>query len=137
MHAGEHIADVKRSQTRMRFLLKWLSGLHPPAWAERAKTCGYPERFAQAALGHNSKAVHRAYAKKESKVSVNGAALYAAGLTSVRIPSMTARQVADLMPHQWKARQTPGVQARSPHYGSHTFVGRPPKVGPQPLASGE
>jgi hypothetical protein len=33
------------------------------AWAERAKTCGYPERFAQAALGHNSKAVHRAYAK--------------------------------------------------------------------------
>jgi len=34
------------------------------AWAERARTCGYPERFAQAALGHNSKAVHRAYAKK-------------------------------------------------------------------------
>jgi hypothetical protein len=34
------------------------------AWAERAKTCGYPERFAQLALGHNSKAVHRAYAKK-------------------------------------------------------------------------
>jgi len=34
------------------------------AWAERAKTAGYPERFAQEALGHNSKAVHRAYAKK-------------------------------------------------------------------------
>jgi integrase len=34
------------------------------AWAERAKTCGYPERFAQEALGHNSKAVHRAYAKR-------------------------------------------------------------------------
>jgi integrase len=34
------------------------------AWAERAKTVGYPERFAQLALGHNSKAVHRAYAKK-------------------------------------------------------------------------
>jgi integrase len=33
------------------------------AWAERAKTCGYPERFAQQALGHGSKAVHRAYAK--------------------------------------------------------------------------
>lgn len=33
------------------------------AWAERAKTCGYPERFAQEALGHNSIAVHRAYAK--------------------------------------------------------------------------
>jgi integrase len=34
------------------------------AWAERAKTAGYPERFAQMALGHNSKAVHRAYARK-------------------------------------------------------------------------
>lgn len=34
------------------------------AWAERAKTAGYPERFAQAALGHNSKAVHRAYSRK-------------------------------------------------------------------------
>jgi integrase len=34
------------------------------AWAERAKTAGYPERFAQEALGHNSKAVHRVYARK-------------------------------------------------------------------------
>lgn len=34
------------------------------SWAERAKTVGYPERFAQEALGHNSKAVHRAYAKR-------------------------------------------------------------------------
>jgi integrase len=34
------------------------------AWAERALTAGYPERFAQEALGHNSKAVHRAYARK-------------------------------------------------------------------------
>jgi integrase len=34
------------------------------AWAERAKIVGMPERFAQAALGHNSKAIHRAYAKK-------------------------------------------------------------------------
>ncbi len=34
------------------------------AWAERAKVAGYPERFAQEALGHNSAAVHRAYAKK-------------------------------------------------------------------------
>ena len=34
------------------------------AWAERAKQCGYPERFAQEALGHNSIAVHRAYARK-------------------------------------------------------------------------
>jgi integrase len=34
------------------------------AWAERARRAGYPERFAQEALGHNSKAVHRAYAKR-------------------------------------------------------------------------
>lgn len=34
------------------------------AWAERAKACGMPERFAQGALGHNNKAVHRAYAKR-------------------------------------------------------------------------
>jgi integrase len=34
------------------------------AWAERAKVAGMPERFAQAALGHNSSAIHRAYAKK-------------------------------------------------------------------------
>jgi hypothetical protein len=40
--------------------------LHSPrcAWAERAKTAGYPERFAQEALGHNSKAAHRADAKR-------------------------------------------------------------------------
>ncbi|MCI0536145.1 MAG: tyrosine-type recombinase/integrase [Verrucomicrobiales bacterium] len=34
------------------------------AWAERARKCGYPERFTQEALGHNSKAVHRSYAKR-------------------------------------------------------------------------
>ena len=39
------------------------------AWAERAKCAGMPERFAMENLGHNSKAVHRAYAKK-AKVSI-------------------------------------------------------------------
>jgi integrase len=34
------------------------------AWAERAKCAGYPERFAQMALGHNSKAILSAYAKR-------------------------------------------------------------------------
>jgi integrase len=34
------------------------------AWAERARRAGMPERFAQESLGHNSKAVHRAYARK-------------------------------------------------------------------------
>jgi integrase len=34
------------------------------SWAERALKCGFPERFAQQALGHNSKAVHHAYSKR-------------------------------------------------------------------------
>jgi integrase len=33
-------------------------------WAERAYELGYDERFAQAALGHKSRAVHHAYARK-------------------------------------------------------------------------
>jgi integrase len=32
------------------------------AWAQRAKACGYSQRWAEAALGHNSPAVHNAYA---------------------------------------------------------------------------
>jgi integrase len=38
------------------------------AWAERAFECGYPERYAQAALGHSSKAVHQAYARRAKVV---------------------------------------------------------------------
>ena len=38
------------------------------AWAERAKKAGYPERFAQMALGHNSKAWARAYSKRAQVV---------------------------------------------------------------------
>lgn len=37
------------------------------AWAERSADSGYPERYAQRALGQNSKIVHRAYAKKAQK----------------------------------------------------------------------
>jgi len=33
-------------------------------WAERAAAAGYPERHAQSNLGHGSKAVARAYAKR-------------------------------------------------------------------------
>ena len=33
------------------------------AWAQRAKACGYPQHFAQEALGHGSRAVHEAYAR--------------------------------------------------------------------------
>jgi integrase len=34
------------------------------AWAERSADSGYPERYAQRALGQNSKMVHRAYARR-------------------------------------------------------------------------
>jgi integrase len=34
------------------------------AWAERSADNGYPERYAQRALGQNSRIVHRAYARK-------------------------------------------------------------------------
>lgn len=34
------------------------------AWAERAYRAGYPERFAQAALGHESRAIHHSYARQ-------------------------------------------------------------------------
>ena len=34
------------------------------SWAERARAAGYPERYAQEALGHQSAAVHRSYAKQ-------------------------------------------------------------------------
>ena len=35
------------------------------AWAERAMEAGYPERFAMQALGHTSKAVHRALREED------------------------------------------------------------------------
>ena len=67
-----HVAAMKESDRAQAFArrctLVGVSGVslhcYRYAWAERAKTCGYPERFAQHALGHNSKAVHRAYAAK-------------------------------------------------------------------------
>lgn len=34
------------------------------AWAERSADSGYPERYAQRAMGQNSKMVHRAYARR-------------------------------------------------------------------------
>jgi integrase len=61
-------ANDRSTEFRQRYDGLGISGVslhsYRYAWAERAKTCGYPERFAQQALGHNSKAVHRAYAKK-------------------------------------------------------------------------
>jgi integrase len=62
------IANDRAAEFRRRCKLLKIEGVslhsYRYAWAERAKTAGYPERFAQEALGHNSKAVHRAYAKR-------------------------------------------------------------------------
>ena len=60
-------ANHRSAEFRRRCLVAGVSGVslhsYRHAWAERAKVCGYPQRFAQEALGHNSRAVHEAYAK--------------------------------------------------------------------------
>jgi len=57
------------------------------AWAERAKVAGMPERFAQQALGHSSKAFARAYSKN-AKVIVPSLEEYEAKI--VPMPSAIA-----------------------------------------------
>jgi integrase len=79
------------------------------AWAERALKCGYPERFAQQALGHNSKAVHHAYSKH----------------AEVTVPSLddwekewskNSQRNAQpkLVPVDFQSQPTPNVMARIP-----------------------
>ena len=67
-HLSQFTANDRASRFRRRCHKAGVSGVtlhcYRYAWAERAKRVGMPERFAQAALGHNSKAIHRAYAKK-------------------------------------------------------------------------
>jgi integrase len=66
-----HIADWKESDRAKAFIrrcaLAGVAGVslhsYRYAWAQRARECGYPERFAQEALGHKSSAVHRSYAR--------------------------------------------------------------------------
>jgi integrase len=66
------IARMKESDRAKAFIrrcaLAGVSGVslhcYRYAWAERAKTCGYPERFAMQNLGHNSKTIARTYARK-------------------------------------------------------------------------
>ncbi len=85
---GEEAAAVLKTLPTFGPLFPWLSGLHEKhrakhfikrlatvgiagvslhsyryAWAERATVAGMPERFAQQALGHSSKAFARAYSK--------------------------------------------------------------------------
>src|SRR5215470_12329952 len=60
-------ANHRAAEFRRRCRVATIAGvsLHScrHAWAQRAKACGYPQRFAQEALGHNSCAIHEAYAK--------------------------------------------------------------------------
>jgi integrase len=83
---GAEATAVLQTRPRFGLLFPWLSGLHEKhrakhfskrlatlglggvslhsyryAWAERAKVAGMPERYAQQALGHNSKTFARAY----------------------------------------------------------------------------
>jgi integrase len=71
---GDFFPNIKRSSAeqraaefRRRCRIARVTGVslhsYRYAWAERAKAAGYPQRFAQAALGHGSRAVHEAYAK--------------------------------------------------------------------------
>lgn len=65
------------------------------AWAERAKQCGYAERFAQEALGHNSKAVHRAYARNAKVVlpSLESFEPPAPGANLIPLPSALSQEL--------------------------------------------
>ena len=63
VRAGDRATEFK-SRCRQLGIVGVTLHSYRYAWAERAKTVGMPERFAQEALGHNSKAVHRAYAKR-------------------------------------------------------------------------
>ena len=62
MHEKHRAAEFRRRCKRLKIEGVTLHS-YRYAWAERAKTAGYPERFAMKALGHNSAAVHRAYAR--------------------------------------------------------------------------
>jgi integrase len=72
--SGDLFPNIKRTSANHRSAefcrrcrLAGISGVslhsYRHAWAQRAKVCGYPQRFAQVALGHNSPAVHEAYTK--------------------------------------------------------------------------
>lgn len=60
-------ANARATEFRRRCRIAGVVGVslhsYRHSWAQRAKKCGYPQRFAQDALGHSSRAVHEAYAK--------------------------------------------------------------------------
>ena len=66
-HIKAMSANHRAAEFRRRCRLLKINGVslhsYRHAWAQRAKACGYPQRFAQEALGHSSRAVHEAYAR--------------------------------------------------------------------------
>jgi uncharacterized repeat protein (TIGR01451 family) len=60
-------AAHRSAEFRRRCRLAGIQGVslhsYRHAWAQRAKACGYPQRFAKEALGHGSRAIHEAYAR--------------------------------------------------------------------------
>ena len=60
-------ANARATEFRRRCRIAGVVGVslhsYRHSWAQRAKVCGYPQRFAQEAPGHSSRAVHEAYAK--------------------------------------------------------------------------
>ena len=60
-------ANYRSAEFRRRCRVARIDGIslhsYRHAWAQRAKACGYPQRFAQEALGHGSRAIHEAYAR--------------------------------------------------------------------------
>ncbi len=75
--AGRRAAEFRR---RCRLLKLNGISLHSfrYGFAERASESGFPERYAQAALGHGSRSVHRCYAKR-AKVIVPSLELFEHG----------------------------------------------------------
>jgi hypothetical protein len=61
VRAGDRATEFKQRFDGLA--IKGVSHSYRYAWAKRALKRGYPERFAEQALGHNSKAVHHAYSK--------------------------------------------------------------------------
>ena len=73
------------------------------AWAERARRCGYPERFAQEALGHNSQAVHRAYAKRAKVILPSLEAYEESTITGNSLPMPHADPLTENKPTEQRA----------------------------------
>ena len=66
------------------------------AWAERAFAAGYPERFAQAALGHGSRAIHHAYARG-AKVNCPALENYESKIIPLHTTKSEQKIVPDIM----------------------------------------